>query len=658
MTDSHVLPVPPRAGEAEMSTPLEPAATATGQATNAQKAVASLKVGMKISGRYLLLSRLAIGGMGEVWQTLDEKTGERLALKILRPELAGKKLFLSRLQIEAYNASRVHHPNLAEVHASGEDAGLGWISMELVDGVSLTEILDQEHILETDFLLSVLYQTADALSAVHGAGIVHRDIKPGNIMVTPTGEVKLTDFGISKAPGQVNLTQAGMVMGTAQYLPPEQAMGQPATPAGDLYALGVIAYEALAGKRPFSGDKPVDIAFAHVNKPVPTLPDSVAPSLRKLVMELLEKEPQKRLASADALMQRLEEVQQALNSAGDSLAAPAAESIVPEAGEPARASTEAPEVADKAPASTPAELAELAELAEPAEPAEPAELADLENLQEDLEEIAQLAVHTPLPASTSGKESLASRQRPPSPDIDEPAAAAATAKDATWQPRPAASAPREEDGSPMLYLSGGTVPAPQILPDSVPLPEKSWQQRVRLRERPREFAALIPPVSASRPRSQLERLRSLPQALNWRKTSALPRYAKLPSPAAPAPAPSLTAPLAAWSRRLESQIGIRPVDPLAAQVARLRRPYEKAPFLSRKWWNQDVSRARHGNATPRSPLYLVLVTLILWMLVTALSLGASLVYSAAPAPVIPKQKAVILVVSEQKEDPWQNLHTA
>lgn len=648
MTDSHLVPVPPRAGEAEMSTPLEPAATATGQATNAQKAVASLKVGMKISGRYLLLSRLAIGGMGEVWQTLDEKTGERLALKILRPELAGKKLFLSRLQIEAYNASRVHHPNLAEVHASGEDAGLGWISMELVEGVSLTEILDQEHILETDFLLSVLYQTADALSAVHGAGIVHRDIKPGNIMVTPTGEVKLTDFGISKAPGQVNLTQAGMVMGTAQYLPPEQAMGQPATPAGDLYALGVIAYEALAGKRPFSGDKPVDIAFAHVNKPVPDLPDSVAPSLRELVMELLEKEPQKRLASADTLMQRLEEVQQALNSAGDSLAAPAAESIVPEAGELARSSTEAPEVADKAPASTPAELAEAVEP------------ADLENLQEDLEEIAQLdqAVHTPLPASTSVKESLTSGQQAPSPDIDEPAIAAATAKDATWQPRPTSSAPREEDGSPMLYLSGGTVPAPQILPDSVPLPEKAWQQRVRLRERPREFAALIPPVSASRPRSQLERLRSLPQALNWRKTSAPPRYATPPSPAAPAPAPSLTAPLAAWSRRLESQIGIRPVDPLAAQVARLRRPYEKAPFLSRKWWNQDVSRARHGNATPRSPLYLVLVTLILWMLVTALSLGASLVYSAAPTPVIPKQKAVIMVVSEQKEDPWQNLHTA
>ena len=648
MTDSHVLPVPPHAGEAEMSTPLEPAANTTGQATNAQKAVASLKVGMKISGRYLLLSRLAIGGMGEVWQTLDEKTGERLALKILRPELAGKKLFLSRLQIEAYNASRVHHPNLAEVHASGEDAGLGWISMELVDGVSLTEILDQEHTLETDFLLSVLYQTADALSAVHGAGIVHRDIKPGNIMVTPTGEVKLTDFGISKAPGQVNLTQAGMVMGTAQYLPPEQAMGQPATPAGDLYALGVIAYEALAGKRPFSGDKPVDIAFAHVNKPVPALPDSVAPSLRELVMQLLEKEPQKRLTSADALMQRLAEVQQALNSVGDSLPAPAAEDSVPEVGEEAATLTEPAEVADQAPDPIPAERAERAER------------ADLENLQEDLEEIAQLdqTVSPSLPASTGTQESLASEQQASSPHMDEPAAAAATAKGATWQPGPASSTPREEDGSPMLYLSGGTVPAPQILPDSVPLPDKSWQQRVRLRERPREFAALIPPVSASRPRSQLERLRSLPQALNWRKASAPPRYATPPSPTAPAPTPSLTAPLAAWSRRLESQIGIRPVDPLAAQVARLRRPYEKAPFLSRKWWNQDVSKVRHGNATRHSVLFLALVTLILWMLVTALSLGASLVYSAAPTPAIPKQKAVIMVVSEQKEDPWQNLHTA
>ena len=642
MTDSRVLSVPPREREAEMSTPLDPIATSSAKATNAQKAVASLKVGMKISGRYLLLSRLAIGGMGEVWQTLDEKTGERLAIKILRPELAGKKLFLSRLQIEAYNASRVHHPNLAEVHASGEDSGLGWISMELVDGVSLTEILDQEHTLEADFLLSVLYQTADALSAVHGAGIVHRDIKPGNIMVTPTGQVKLTDFGISKAPGQANLTQAGMVMGTAQYLPPEQAMGQPATPSGDLYALGVIAYEALAGKRPFTGDKPVDIAFAHVNKPVPSLPESVAPSLRELVMELLEKEPQKRLSSAARLMQRLEEVQHALSSAGSPLPVPAAEASVPKAGEPAGASAEA------------------SGLAENAEDQLPAEPADLENLQEDLEEIAQLDQAAPgtLAASTSAEVSTPAAQQTPSPDSDKPVVAAATSKSATWHPRSAAAIPTEEDGSPMLYLSGGMVPSPSILPDSVPLPEKAWQQRVRLRERPREFAALIPPVSASRPRSQFERLRSLPSALNWRKNPAPPRYATPSPPPSETPSPSLTAPLAAWSRRLESQIGLRPADPLAAQVAKLRLPYEKAPFLSRKWWNQDVSRARHGNATHRSPLYLVLVTLILWMLVTALSLGVGLAHSAIASPSVHTQKAVIMVVSEQKEDPWQNLHTA
>ena len=179
MTDTHVLYAPPRASEQEMATPIDPVATSTGQDSSAQKAVAALKVGMKISGRYLLLSRLAIGGMGEVWQALDEKTSERLALKILRPELAGKKLFLSRLRIEAYNASRVHHPNLAAVQASGEDAGLGWISMELVDGVSLTEILDRQSILDTDFLLSVLYQTADALALWGGKTYRFWDFKGG-----------------------------------------------------------------------------------------------------------------------------------------------------------------------------------------------------------------------------------------------------------------------------------------------------------------------------------------------------------------------------------------------------------------------------------------------------------------------------------------------
>ena len=637
MTDSRVLPVPPHGREAEMSTPLDPVTASAQQATSAQKAIAALKVGMKISGRYLLLSRLAIGGMGEVWQSLDEKTGERLALKILRPELAGKKLFLSRLRIEAYNASRVHHPNLAAVHASGEDGGLGWISMELVDGVSLTEILDRERTLDSDFLLSVLYQTADALSAVHSAGIVHRDIKPGNIMVTPTGEVKLTDFGISKAPGQANLTQVGMVMGTAQYLPPEQAMGQPATPAGDLYALGIIAYEALVGKRPFGGEKPVDIAFAHVNKPVPALPESVPTELCELVMQLLEKEPQNRLSSADDLMQRLKEVQFALSHPGHK--------------EPEQPSAQqAPEL------SPPVEEAELS----PSETgALSAPAADLETLSEDLEELAEL--------EQANQDSITvekvTEQAPSSPASSSPLPAETTPASATspassWQPPFAVSWPKEEDGSRMLYLSGGTVPAPQVLPNSIPLPEGAWAQRLRQRERPREFAELIPPVSASRPRSQMKKLRALPQVFNWRKAPAPPRYATPNAPETDKTSSSLAAPLVSWSRRLESQIGLHQADPLDAEVARLRRPYEKVVPFSRKWWSQDVSRARHGRRNQRSVLPLVLVTLLLWILVTALSLGAGLLFSAAKSPAHPNQTAMIKIVSEQKEDTWQILHTA
>lgn len=637
MTDSRVLPAPPRGREAEMSTPLDPIAVSDQDATSAQKAIAALKVGMKISGRYLLLSRLAIGGMGEVWQALDEKTGESLALKILRPELAGKKLFLSRLRIEAYNASRVHHPNLAAVHASGEDGGLGWISMELVDGVSLTEILDQEQTLDTDFLLSVLYQTADALSAVHGAGIVHRDIKPGNIMVTPTGEVKLTDFGISKAPGQANLTQVGMVMGTAQYLPPEQAMGQPATPAGDLYALGIIAYEALVGKRPFTGEKPVDIAFAHVNKPVPALPESIPSEMRELVMELLEKEPQNRLASAAILMQRLEEVQHCLAH--------------PQLKEQEQTSVqEAPSVS-----SQPAEAMATATETEESS----AQAADLENFQEDLEELAELEqVNQDSAALATIAEEAPSIASAPAPLLAADATAPAASPAPSWQPPFATSWPREEDGSRMLYLSGGTVPAPQVLPNSIPLPEGAWGQRLRQRVRPREFAELIPPVSASRPRSQIQRLRDLPQVFSWRKAPPPPRYAAPGTPETGKASSSLAAPLVSWSHRLESQIGLQPADPLDAEVARLRRPYEKVGVFSRKWWNQDVSRAQHGRQNQRSALPLILVTLLLWILVTALSLGAGLLLSAPNSPATPTQKAMIKIVSEPKEETWQILHTA
>ncbi|WP_454299672.1 serine/threonine-protein kinase [Salana multivorans] len=170
--------------------------------------------------------------------------------------------------------------------------------MELVPGEPLSTILARERVLARRLVLDIMAQTADALSAAHNAGVVHRDIKPANLILGPGGRVVLTDFGISLAANQAPMTAAGMVMGTAQYLPPEQAMGRAATGAGDLYALGIIAYESLVGKRPFTGATQVDIAFAHVTDPVPPLPATIDERVRTLVEGLLEKEPTRRPSPA------------------------------------------------------------------------------------------------------------------------------------------------------------------------------------------------------------------------------------------------------------------------------------------------------------------------------------------------------------------------
>lgn len=273
------------------------------------KPVPGLFAGKVYNNRYELVDRIAIGGMGEVWKARDKKDNKLVAIKILRPEYAGEEQFLSRLRVEASNAQRINHPNLAQVYDSGEEDGLGWIVMELVDGKPLTKMLQQRRILPLDVLLPILRQTAEALSAVHAAGVVHRDIKPGNILITSDNKVKLTDFGISRSQNQVTLTAAGMVMGTAQYLPPEQAIGQLATPSGDLYALGVVAYEALVGKRPFTGESQVDIAFAHVNSPVPVMPSHIPAPLRDLVMKLLDKKPSNRPATAAKLAYLISELE-------------------------------------------------------------------------------------------------------------------------------------------------------------------------------------------------------------------------------------------------------------------------------------------------------------------------------------------------------------
>lgn len=268
--------------------------------------------GRVLGGRYTLLTPIAQGGMGEVWKARDRVSGHIVAAKVLRPELTGEELSLSRLRLEARNSMSISHPNIANTQDSGEEDGIGWIIMELVDGYPLTDYLRGGSRIEPEYLMPILVQVAMALGAAARAGVVHRDIKPANIIVRPDGMVKLTDFGISRATDQVNLTAAGMVMGTAQYLPPEQAMGEVATPIGDLYALGVIAYEAAAGRRPFTGDTQVDIAFAHVNDPVPPLPDFVPEPLADVILHLLEKDPAKRPESGSAAVREIASAAKAL----------------------------------------------------------------------------------------------------------------------------------------------------------------------------------------------------------------------------------------------------------------------------------------------------------------------------------------------------------
>ncbi|WP_139315887.1 serine/threonine-protein kinase [Cellulosimicrobium sp. CUA-896] len=250
--------------------------------------------GLRLGNRYHLVRRIAVGGMGEVWVAADDALGREVAVKVLRSEYAGNEDFLNRLRTEARNSAALSHPNIAQMYDYGEQERSGYLVMELVVGEPMADLLEREPVLPPLRLLPILSQTARALHAAHVAGVVHRDVKPGNILIDRAGVVKITDFGVSLAANQVPMTATGMVMGTAQYLSPEQAVGQAATGASDVYALGIVAYESVVGNRPFTGSTPVDIAVAHVNEPVPPLPPSVDSELADLIMAMLAKEPSAR----------------------------------------------------------------------------------------------------------------------------------------------------------------------------------------------------------------------------------------------------------------------------------------------------------------------------------------------------------------------------
>lgn len=261
-----------------------------------------------LGGRYRLVELIAVGGMGEVWVAMDDHLGRLVAAKVLRPEFAGDESFLRRLRAEARNAAGISHQNVAAMYDYGEERGSGFLIMELVVGEPFSELLSREGPLEARQVLPILAQTARGLHTAHMTGVVHRDIKPANLLITPDGYVKITDFGIAIGANQAPMTASGMVMGTAQYLPPEQAMGRAATGLGDIYALGIIGYEALVGKRPFTGRTQVDIAFAHVNEAVPPMPERIDERVREIIMSMLAKDPEDRPRSAASLARIIEEL--------------------------------------------------------------------------------------------------------------------------------------------------------------------------------------------------------------------------------------------------------------------------------------------------------------------------------------------------------------
>jgi eukaryotic-like serine/threonine-protein kinase len=247
--------------------------------------------------RYRLDSRIATGGMGEVWRATDTTLGRTVAVKLLKHEYADDENFRSRFSSEAQHAAALHHPGVAAVYDFGEAAATDgggprpYLVMELVDGQPLSALILPGQPLDPDVTRDLMAQAGDAIGAAHAAGIIHRDVKPANLIITPDRRVKITDFGIARATEGMALTQTGQVMGTPQYLSPEQAQGGTATPASDVYSLGVVAFECLTSRRPFIGETPIATALAHLREPVPPLPPSVPADLAAVVTRSMAKDP-------------------------------------------------------------------------------------------------------------------------------------------------------------------------------------------------------------------------------------------------------------------------------------------------------------------------------------------------------------------------------
>jgi serine/threonine-protein kinase len=261
-----------------------------------------------VDGRYRVLHRLGAGGMADVYCAEDTHLGRQVALKVLYRRFAQDAEFVERFKREARSAAGLSHQNVVSVYDRGEHDGTYYIAMEYLPGRTLKEVVTQQGPLDQAAVIDIGIQVLRAASFAHRRGVVHRDLKPHNVMLDDAGNAKVTDFGIARA-GASEMTEAGSIMGTAQYLSPEQAQGNPATAQSDLYSVGIMLYELLTGRLPFDGESAVAIAVQHLNDPPPpihSLRPDVAPELEAAVMRALAKDPAARWANADEFIRALE----------------------------------------------------------------------------------------------------------------------------------------------------------------------------------------------------------------------------------------------------------------------------------------------------------------------------------------------------------------
>ena len=261
-----------------------------------------------LGGRYRLDHQIAVGGMGEVWRAADVVLGRDVAAKVLRGELTARAGFLERFRREARNLAMLSHSAIAAVFDYGDHDGSPFLIMELVVGEDAARRIARQGVMPPSEVIDLMAQVAAGLAVAHAAGLVHRDIKPANLMITDGGRIKITDFGISRHADSLTLTSTQELLGTPHYMPPEQFRGEPASAAGDVYSLAVVAYELLAGRPPFVADSNIAIAFAQVHELPPPLPATVPRPLAVLIGRALAKDPQRRPPDGEALVREIEQL--------------------------------------------------------------------------------------------------------------------------------------------------------------------------------------------------------------------------------------------------------------------------------------------------------------------------------------------------------------